>query len=79
MENHHGHRPAPLFTPPPTRKGVWFPLALGFLLLLAVPGMVFLALSLLGKETAVNGWLQRTSQPHLSHPASRGGPASSCC
>ena len=31
---------------------------LGFLLLLAVPGMVFLALSLLGKENAVNGWMR---------------------
>ncbi len=51
-------RPAPLFTPPPAHKGVWFPLVLGFLLLLAVPGMVFLALSLLGKETAVNGWMR---------------------
>lgn len=51
-------RAAPLFTPPPVRKGVWFPLVLGFLLLLAVPGMVFLALSLLGKENAVNGWMR---------------------
>ena len=47
-----------MFKPPPVRKGVWFPLVLGFLLLLAVPGMVFLALSLLGKENAVNGWMR---------------------
>src|ERR1700682_2621859 len=51
-------RPAPLFTPTPARKGVWVPLVLGFLLLLPVPGMAFLALSLLGKETAVNGWMR---------------------
>jgi von Willebrand factor type A domain/Aerotolerance regulator N-terminal len=51
-------RPAPLFTPQAVRKGVWFPLLLGFMLLLAVPGMIFLALSLLGKETAVNGWMR---------------------
>ena len=35
-------RPAPLFSPPPARKGIWFPLVLGLLLLLAVPGMAFL-------------------------------------
>jgi hypothetical protein len=51
-------RPAPLFTPPPVRKGVWFPLLLGLLLLLAVPAMLFLALSLLGRENPVNGWLR---------------------
>ncbi len=43
---------------PRARKGIWFPLLLGFLLLLAVPGMVFLALSLFGKENAVNGWMK---------------------
>jgi hypothetical protein len=37
---------------------VWFPAALGVLLLLAVPGAVLLALSLAGYESAVNGWLQ---------------------
>ena len=51
-------RAAPLFTPPPVRKGMWFPFVLGLMLLLAVPGMIFLALSLLGKETAVNGWMR---------------------
>src|SRR5438874_1558652 len=51
-------RPAPLFTPPPARKGVWFPLLLGLLLLLALPAMAFLALSLLGRENPVNGWLR---------------------
>src|SRR3954451_15097186 len=38
--------------------GVWFPAALAALLLLAVPGAVLLALNLLGRENAVNGWLQ---------------------
>jgi hypothetical protein len=45
----------------PTRpglKGVWFPAALAFLLLLAVPGAALLALSLFGSPNAVNGWLQ---------------------
>jgi hypothetical protein len=37
---------------------MWFPAALAFLLLLAVPAAVLLALSLLGAQNAVNGWLQ---------------------
>jgi hypothetical protein len=49
--------PSPL-PAPPVRKGVWFPLALGFLLLLAAPGIAFLALTLLGRENAVNGWMR---------------------
>ncbi len=58
-------RPGPQLAPPPARKGIWFPLVLGFLLLLAVPGMVFLALSLFGKENAVNGWMKDTF--HLTY------------
>lgn len=38
--------------------GVWFPLSLFVLLLLAVPGVALLALHLFDRETAVNGWLQ---------------------
>src|SRR3954468_2284409 len=38
--------------------GLWFPAALLVLLLLALPGAVLLALNLLGRENAVNGWLQ---------------------
>jgi hypothetical protein len=37
---------------------MWFPAALGVLLLLALPGAVLLAVHLLGKESSVNGWLQ---------------------
>jgi hypothetical protein len=37
---------------------LWFPVALGVLLLLALPGAVLLAVNLLGRESAVNGWLQ---------------------
>jgi hypothetical protein len=36
----------------------WFPLALILLLLLAIPGVVLFILNLLGKESAVNPWLQ---------------------
>lgn len=39
-------------------RGLWFPLSLAGLLLLTVPGLVFLGLTLLGREGAVNGWLQ---------------------
>ena len=46
------------FNPRPARQGLWFPLALAALLLLAIPGVVLLALSLLGYENSVNGWLQ---------------------
>ncbi|MBY0232511.1 MAG: VWA domain-containing protein [Gemmataceae bacterium] len=41
-------------------KGVWFPLSLGALVVVAVPSAVLLALSLLGLENSANGWLQRT-------------------
>jgi hypothetical protein len=46
------------FNPRPASRGVWFPAALGVLLLLALPGAVLLALALFGKQNAVNGWLQ---------------------
>jgi hypothetical protein len=51
----------PRFTPlrTSTARAIWFPAALVVLLLLAIPGAILLALSLLGKESAVNGWLQR--------------------
>src|SRR6516165_10209253 len=39
-------------------RGLWFPAALTVLLLLALPGAVFLALHLFGKESALNGWLK---------------------
>jgi hypothetical protein len=42
------------------RKGIWFPLTLGLLLLLALPGAILLLLALLGYENDVNGWLQNT-------------------
>lgn len=41
-------------------KGLWFPLSLTVLLLLALPGAVLLALSLLGVEGRANAWLQNT-------------------
>jgi hypothetical protein len=44
--------------PRPARKGVWFPVVLVVLLCLCVPGMVLLAMSLLGQETSVNARLQ---------------------
>jgi hypothetical protein len=36
----------------------WFPLALGVVLLLALPGFLLFALNLLGREGRVNRWLQ---------------------
>src|SRR5436190_3403428 len=39
-------------------KGLWFPLLLALLVLLALPGLVLLALSVAGLEGATNGWLQ---------------------
>lgn len=44
----------------PASKGLWFPLSLGVLVLLALPGAVLLVLSLLGLESAANGWLRRS-------------------
>jgi hypothetical protein len=48
---------------PPTilraaRRGLWFPILLGLLILAGLPAAVLLVLSLLGHETAANGWLQ---------------------
>ncbi len=37
---------------------LWFPAAMVFLLLLSIPGVVLLALNLLGWENNVNNWLQ---------------------
>src|SRR5216683_392955 len=48
----------PFINPKPASKGLVFPTILVGLLLLAVPGMIFLALSLFGRETAVNSWMQ---------------------
>src|SRR6266851_594625 len=42
----------------PRLLGLWFPIALVLLLLLAIPGAILLALNLFGKQSAVNGWLQ---------------------
>ncbi|HJT78907.1 MAG TPA: VWA domain-containing protein [Gemmataceae bacterium] len=36
----------------------WFPLALGVVLLLLLPGFLLFALNLLGREGSINGWLQ---------------------
>jgi hypothetical protein len=47
-----------LFPARPARKGIWFPLCLAVLLLLALPGAVLLGLSLAGRQSAVNAWLQ---------------------
>src|SRR4051794_14567025 len=51
---------APRFFPSrkPGLGGLWFPAGLAVLLLLAVPGVLLLALNLVGKQNAVNGWLQ---------------------
>src|SRR5262249_39254466 len=46
------------YNPKPGLTGLWFPILLALLLLLAVPGAILLALNLLGKQGAVNGWLQ---------------------
>jgi hypothetical protein len=37
---------------------LWFPICLGILLLLALPGFVLLLLHVIGLETTVNGWLK---------------------
>jgi hypothetical protein len=51
--------PRPSSSRPRVRRGLLFPLLLTLLLLLALPGAVLLALSLLGYEGPVNAWLQR--------------------
>src|SRR5262249_35952490 len=50
----------PAFARPPAHQGMVFPLSVAFLLLLAVPGAILLAFSLLGHESDANAWLQRT-------------------
>src|SRR5438105_14994561 len=47
-------------TPNPLRglMRAWFSLCLIGLMLLALPGMILLALNILGFETSVNGWLK---------------------
>ena len=42
----------------PVWQAMWFPAALLVLLLLALPGFIFLALHLFGKESTLNGWLK---------------------
>jgi hypothetical protein len=56
---------------PRIHKGLWFPLSLAALLLVALPGAVLLALSLLGYEGPANAWLQRnvSLSYHNSLPA----------
>lgn len=49
----------PVFSKPGA-SGPWFPISLAILLLLTIPGMVLLALNLLGLQGAVNVWLQDT-------------------
>src|SRR5262249_16504305 len=44
---------------PRARRGLWFPLGLAVLVLLALPGAVLLGLSLLGMEAPANAWLRR--------------------
>src|SRR5262249_46744517 len=49
-------RPASFFRPR-ARKGLWFPICAGFLVLLMLPGLILLVLSLAGLEGVVNAWL----------------------
>ena len=55
-------------TPNRIHQGLWFPLALTVLLLLALPGAVLLALSLLGYENSANGLLQRNFNLSYHNP-----------
>jgi hypothetical protein len=50
----------------------WFPLALGALFLLAVPGLILLALNLMGADGPVNDWLEENFQ--LSYHLALPGP-----
>jgi hypothetical protein len=52
----------------PPAKGLWFPLFLGALVLLALPGVVLLALSLIGREAEANGWLRRNFSLSYHNP-----------
>lgn len=42
----------------PANKGLWFPISLGLLVLLALPVVLLLLLSLMGHEQEANVWLQ---------------------
>jgi hypothetical protein len=59
------------FTTRPARRGLWFPLALGLLVVAGLPAAVLLLASLLGRETATNAWLQQ----HLALTYHFAGPA----
>src|SRR5262245_37214834 len=50
-------RPAPFFRPR-AHKGIWFPISLGLLVLVMLPGLLLLLLSLLGLEGVTNAWMQ---------------------
>ncbi len=86
---HPTSRPAARRRAARAARGVWFPISLGFLLLLAVPGAWSSSrLSLFGEEVAVNGWLHGRVPPELPHPRPQQGGASllllmpflsSCC
>jgi hypothetical protein len=49
-------RPAPFR--PRVKKGLWFPICLGLLVLCMLPGVILLLLSLVGQEGRANTWLQ---------------------
>src|SRR5262245_14963484 len=50
-------RSAPFFRPR-AHKGIWFPISLGLLVLVMLPGLLLLLLSLLGLEGVTNAWMQ---------------------
>lgn len=52
----------PRFKPPGFLTRYWFPLCLIGLLALAIPGAILVALSLAGKDGAVNRWLEQDYQ-----------------
>ncbi len=60
--------PRPPTTRPRIHKGLWFPLSLAALVLVALPGAVLLALSLLGYEGPTNAWLQRNFSLSYHNP-----------
>src|ERR1700722_6602947 len=49
----------PPYANQPSVLQYWFPLLLGLLLLLCVPGMILLLLHVLGQENVTNGWMQQ--------------------
>src|SRR5260370_32712171 len=52
----------------------WFPMALGVLFLLAVPGLILMVLNLVGADGPVNDWLEENFQ--LSYHLALSGPLS---